>query len=223
MNSTIMPYKIIIADNQFLTTKSLKMILQEENQYVVNQVVTNKKDLLNALKTAIFEVLIVDYSQIDFDHVSDLQKIRKEYPCLSILILTNTIIKSDLMELNNIGIHNIILKTADQEEILAALDATVKSKKYYSETILEILFEFQERKKTSENIDEQLTCSEIGIVRLIADGYTTKEIATRKNISFHTVMSHRKNIFRKLGVNNISELLMHSVKSGLIGTIEYHI
>lgn len=218
-----MPYKIIIADNQFLTTKSLKMILQEENQYVVNQVVTNKKDLLNALKTAIFEVLIVDYSQIDFDHVSDLQKIRKEYPCLSILILTNTIIKSDLMELNNIGIHNIILKTADQEEILAALDATVKSKKYYSETILEILFEFQERKKTSENIDEQLTCSEIGIVRLIADGYTTKEIATRKNISFHTVMSHRKNIFRKLGVNNISELLMHSVKSGLIGTIEYHI
>jgi len=223
MNSTKNPHKIIIADNQFLTTKSLKMILQEENQYVVNQVVTNKKDLLNALKTAIFEVLIVDYSQIDFDHVSDLQKIRKEYPCLSILILTNTIIKSDLMELNNIGIHNIILKTADQEEILAALDATVKSKKYYSETILEILFEFQERKKTSENIDEQLTCSEIGIVRLIADGYTTKEIATRKNISFHTVMSHRKNIFRKLGVNNISELLMHSVKSGLIGTIEYHI
>jgi DNA-binding NarL/FixJ family response regulator len=127
------------------------------------------------------------------------------------------------MELNNIGIHNIIFKTADQEEILAALEATVKAKKFYSENVLKILFEFQERKKTSENIDEQLTCSEVGIIKLIADGYTTKEIASRKNISFHTVMSHRKNIFRKLGVNNISELLMHSVKSGLIGTIEYHI
>ena len=125
--------------------------------------------------------------------------------------------------MNNIGIHNIVNKTADKEEILNALEATVKAKKYYSENILEILFEFQERKKTSDNIDEQLTCSEIGIIRLIADGYTTKEIASRKNISFHTVMSHRKNIFRKLGVNNISELLMYSVKAGLIGTIEYHI
>ena len=223
MHPNKIPFKVIIADTQFLITRSLEIVLQEENQYDVNRVVTNKKDLLKALRTEIVSILIIDYSQLDFEGIDDLKKIKKEYPCLSILILTNSVSKSELMELNSIGIHNIIFKTADHEEILTALDATVKAKKYYSESILGILFEFHERKKTMEDTDIHLTCSEIEIVRLIAEGYTTKEIASRKNISFHTVMSHRKNIFRKLGVNNISELLMHSVKSGLIGTIEYNI
>ena len=63
-----------------------------------------------------------------------------------------------------------------------------------------------------------------GIVKKSSEGYTvTKEIAKQKNISFHTVMTHRKNIFRKLGINNVSELLMVAMKTGLIDTIEYYI
>ena len=69
----------------------------------------------------------------------------------------------------------------------------------------------------------QLTNAEIEIVRLISEGFTTKEIASRKFISFHTVISHRKNIFRKLGVTSVSELIMVAIRYGLINTIEYHI
>ena len=72
-----------------------------------------------------------------------------------------------------------------------------------------------------ENI--HLTSSEIEIVRLIAGGMTTKEIAEKKNISFHTVNTHRKNIFRKLSVSNTSELIIHAIKSGWIDNIEYFI
>ncbi|MBI5008743.1 MAG: response regulator transcription factor [Bacteroidia bacterium] len=79
---------------------------------------------------------------------------------------------------------------------------------------------------TPENSGEepgQLTPSEMEIVRLISEGLTTKEIASRKNISFHTVITHRKNIFRKLGVSSVSELIMYAIKSGWINMIEYHI
>jgi DNA-binding CsgD family transcriptional regulator len=78
-------------------------------------------------------------------------------------------------------------------------------------------------KKFSSEETGQLTASEIEIVRLVAEGLTTKEIAIRKHISFHTVATHRKNIFRKLGVTNASELLMYAIKAGIIDTIEYHI
>jgi len=60
-------------------------------------------------------------------------------------------------------------------------------------------------------------------VKLIAEGLTTKEIANRKHLSFHTVNTHRKNIFRKLNVSNTSELIMFAIKSGWIENIEYYI
>ena len=68
-----------------------------------------------------------------------------------------------------------------------------------------------------------LTVSEIEIVKLIADGLTTKEIASRRNISYHTVNTHRKNIFKKVEVSNASELIMHAIKAGWINNIEYYI
>ena len=83
------------------------------------------------------------------------------------------------------------------------------------------MLEMQDKRAAVET--GHLTPSEIEIVRLIADGLTTKEIAVRKNISFHTVMTHRKNIFRKLDVNNTSELIKYAMKANIIGDIEYYI
>jgi DNA-binding NarL/FixJ family response regulator len=88
--------------------------------------------------------------------------------------------------------------------------------------LLDLLFEISEKKSTGEETG-QLTVSEMEIVKLIAEGLTTKEIASRKYISFHTVITHRKNIFRKLGVSSVSELIMYAIKSGWINLIEYHI
>ena len=68
-----------------------------------------------------------------------------------------------------------------------------------------------------------MTVSEIEIVKMIANGLTTKEIASKRNISHHTVNTHRKNIFRKLEVTNASELIILAIKSGWIDNIEYYI
>jgi DNA-binding NarL/FixJ family response regulator len=217
-----MSYNILIADSQYLVTESLKVILQENSGYSIKQIVCNKFDLLTALESASISILIVDFSLMDFESFSDLKEIKKAYPQIHILILTNTVSKNDLIEYNNIGIKNILFKTADKDELFAALEATLKGKQYYSGDLLDILFEMNEKKFSSEETG-QLTSSEIEIVRLVAEGLTTKEIAVRKNISFHTVATHRKNIFRKLGVTNASELLMYAIKAGIIDTIEYHI
>jgi len=217
-----MSSNILIADSQFLITESLNVILQEEENYVVKQIVCNKYDLLKALAAIPINLLIVDFSLIDFESFSDLKELKKDYPQLHILILTNIVSKNDLIEYNSIGIKNILFKSADKDELFTALEATLKGKQYYSGDLLDMLFELNEKKFSSEETG-QLTASEIEIVRLVAEGLTTKEIAIRKHISFHTVATHRKNIFRKLGVTNASELLMYAIKAGIIDTIEYHI
>jgi DNA-binding NarL/FixJ family response regulator len=81
----------------------------------------------------------------------------------------------------------------------------------------------EQKRKVSNMEQVQLTHTETEIVKMIAEGLTTKLIATTKNISFHTVMTHRKNIFKKLGVSSSSELIMYAIRSGWIDNIEYYI
>jgi DNA-binding NarL/FixJ family response regulator len=127
-----------------------------------------------------------------------------------------------MVEINKAGINNIILKTAGREEIFEALLATLNGRKYYSSELLDLLFDSGEKKNQGEE-PGQLTNTEMEIVRYISEGLTTKEIAQRKFISVHTVITHRKNIFRKLGVSSVSELIMYALRAGWINLIEYHI
>ena len=214
--------KIIIADSQFLVVETLKTILGNDERFIVADIVSSQSELLKALENELCELLITDFSLIDYDSIADLLKIKQKFQPIAILILTNWISKTEFAELSKIGVKNIIYKTADRDEILSAVDAALRGKKYYAEEILDMILEQGESKSVPEE-PTHLTSSEIEIVRLIAGGLTTKEIATQKNISFHTVNTHRKNIFRKMGVSNASELIMHAIKAGWIDNIEYFI
>jgi DNA-binding NarL/FixJ family response regulator len=222
MKKSEKPVQVLIADGQFLITESLKLILQNDGRFIVDKVVTERNDLINSLKLNNVSILIIDPSMVDIAGFNELKEIICSFPEMKFLVITNNVNKKELHEFNSIGITNIVLKSAGKEEITEALNAVINGKKHYSNELLDLLFETGERKNTIEETG-QLTNSEIDIVRLIAEGLTTKEIAARKFISFHTVISHRKNIFRKLGVTSISELIMYSIKAGWINTIEYHI
>jgi DNA-binding NarL/FixJ family response regulator len=212
----------VIADSQFLITESLKILIQNSHQYTNIGVVDNFHDLDSLLKTNNIDILITDFGLVDYDGLEKFKQINYYYPQTRVVILTNHINKAELNELTRIGIKSIIYKTADPEEIFGALDAAIKQKKYYSDEVMDL---FMDSPTNRNEIHEQvyLTPSEIDIIKTIATGLTTKEIAEKKHVSFHTVMSHRKNIFKKLNINNASELLMYAVRNGIIDNIEYYI
>lgn len=222
MHSSVPPSKkIVLADSQYLITKSVQLIVEESLQYKVLGVATYFFELENLLKQNP-DLLITDFSTIDYNGFERLVDIRNSFPGLKILILTNEVDKTEFNELNKAGIKQILLKTADKDELLLAIDATIKGRKYYSDEVLDLLLDETSRNgKFEESV--VLTTTEMEIVKLIAEGLTTKEIASRKTISFHTVMTHRKNIFRKLNVNSSSELIMYAIKAGWIDNIEYYI
>jgi DNA-binding NarL/FixJ family response regulator len=222
MKQSKKPIQVLIADSQFLITESLKIILLDDGRFIVDKVISEKTDLINTLKLKNPSILIIDPALLDISGFTELKEIKNSFPDLKFLIITNSLNKKELHEFNSIGVTNIVLKSVGKEEIIVALNATINGKKHYSNELLDLLFETNERNYAIEE-NSQLTNSEIEIVRLIAEGLTTKEIAARKFISFHTVISHRKNIFRKLEVTSISELIMYSIKAGWINTIEYHI
>jgi len=213
---------VIIADSQYLVVEAIKSLIGNDERYFLAGVAETQNDLYKLLDNARSGLLITDFSNIDYDGLDDLKKIKEKYPQISVLILTNTISKSEFSGLTKVGIKNIIYKTVDKEELFNAIESTLKGKKFYSDEILDLFLDVSENRYAVED-PKHLTASEIEIVKLIADGLTTKEIAARRNISYHTVNTHRKNIFKKVDVSNASELTMHAIKSGWIENIEYYI
>lgn len=213
---------LIIADSQYLVIEALKSLITHDRRYFLAGVAGTQSDLYKLLENTGSGLLITDIANIDYDGIDDLKTIRENFPQISVLILTNTISKSEFTGLTKSGIRNIIYKTADKDEIFSAIEATLKGRKYYSDEVLDMALDHIENKYTADD-QKHLTPSEIEIVKLIADGLTTKEIAAKRNISYHTVNTHRKNIFRKVEVSNTSELIIHAIKSGWINNIEYNI
>ena len=222
MHTSENPVKVLIADSQYLITESIKVILQHDVRFDILGVVIGKCELMKTLNEEKVDMLIIDHYHIDIGGIAELKEIKTDFPDLKMLVVTNSINKAEFYELKSIGVKNILLKSTGKEEFTDAITSVLNGNRYYSDELLDLLFEVNEGKNDYEET-VQLTGSELEIVKLISDGLKTKEIASLKFVSFHTVISHRKNIFRKLNVTSVSELIMYAIKAGWINTIEYHI
>ncbi len=222
MTVTSQTYQVLIADSQFLVTESLCQVLAASGEYEVLGVARYAYQLKALLTDAVPHLLITDYATVDYEGLEVLKILMDSHPQMAVLVLTNQVIKADLLELSRMGIKNIICKTTDKEELFMAIGFALRNRKFFSEEVLEVLMDEPKRKGNGEEA-HHLTSTETEVVKLIAEGKTTKEIAAQKNISFHTVMTHRKNIFRKLSVNSSSELIMYAIRAGWIDNIEYYI
>jgi DNA-binding NarL/FixJ family response regulator len=210
--------RIAIADPQYLTCTAVNSILTES--YSIEIINTHFQDLLDRLLKKPVHMLIFDPAYPGLESLTQIAQLKTLVPFIMILI--NEITSSDFEVLTTAGIENIILKSIDRDELVYAVEQTLKGKKYYSEEILDLIV----GKRASGSIStttHRLTSTEMEIVKLIADGLTTKEIAVKKFISYHTVMTHRKNIFRKTGISSVSELIIYAIKAGWIDNIEYYI
>lgn len=208
---------ILITDKQYLTSKALKSLLTSLGYSV--EVTTDRDGLLDRLRQHRVNLLITNHGMLDFISIPELIRLRDGSPGTAVLVLTAEINQTQIRKLHNSGIRNISLMSDERDELIRAVDAALKGKQHYSDGVLDIILKKQEAIDAWGGI---LTKSEVDIVRQIASGLTTKEIAVRKQISFHTVMTHRKNIFRKLGISSSSELVLYAIKSGLLDNVGCH-
>ena len=111
------------------------------------------------------------------------------------------------------------------EEILTALQCASRKERFICNHVSNLLLAGNGSSSPTHSTikDDLLTTAERSILKEIALGKTTKEIAAERNLSFHTVNSHRKNIFRKLGVNNAHEATKYAMKAGIVDLVEYYI
>jgi DNA-binding NarL/FixJ family response regulator len=215
---------VIIADNQTFTRKGITTILMAYlADNVVIEHVTTRGELNESLALKQTHVLIIDFDFFEFTSISELSDIHKIAPTMGILVITDNHIPEDILKVLDCGISNYILKTSDEQELIEAFNATINSRKYFSSEVLNVLLDNKNVTRNYVPAGSRITPTEIEIIKYITQGLTTKEIASQKKLSYHTIITHRKNIFRKLAINNSSELIMYAMRMGIIDTTEYYI
>ncbi|MDR1258678.1 MAG: response regulator transcription factor [Tannerellaceae bacterium] len=213
---------VILADNQDITKTGMQYLCSRISEAGPVQHAADKKALIRLLSSAAHAVVILDYTLFDLSGVEELLILHDRFHADWILFSEDL----SLDFIRQVTFHDeafsIVLKDCLLEEIEVALRlAILKSERYICRRVTNLL---QNNKKHS-GIDERpaLTSTEWEILKLIALGRTTKEIAEERFSSAHTITTHRKNIFRKLDVNNVHEATKYALRAGIIDLAEYYI
>ncbi len=215
---------LIIADKQDITNAGIKYIINTCKIDNLGRIFNSedKISLITTLSENTNSIVIVDYTLFDFSSVTELQILHERYPESSWIIFSDELSNSFLRQMlvNDLPFI-IVLKSSTSEEIEQAIKAASVYKPYLCKSIenhIKLL-----RRSITETSNQSLTVTEKDILKEMASGKTTKEIAAKRNVSFHTIMTHRKNIFRKLDVNNVHEATIYAMKAGIVDLSEYYI
>ena len=165
------------------------------------------------------DVAILDIAMPRMNGIEAAKRIRKSLPGTKILILSMYSHEHYIDELLETGVSGYLLKDSSGRDIIKAIHAALKNETFLSPYISKKLVDsYLSPKKASPRIDryKQLTNREREIFQLIAEGYTTRQIAETLFVSISTVKSHRNKIMEKLDIDSSVKLVHFAIKLGLV-------
>lgn len=210
-----MPIKILIAETQYLIIEGLKSLLRRYPEFKVMAEIMNKEDLFLTLHSQSPDVIIIDPLNLDNFRIDDISTLETVCPGTRILIITDVNNSDTVQKIVATGVKGFLTKTCDEKEIVDTIYALMRGEKMFCYKVVNIVM--SPEAANNENCKPALLSErEIEVIRLIANGYTTRQIAETLFRSFHTITTHRKNIMKKLEINSSSELLVYAMNNGLI-------
>lgn len=209
---------IIIADNQDITQAGMAYVLSKRDN-ISCRVARDKSELILLLNDCPEAVVILDYTLFDISSESDLLNIGQRFPLAHLILWSEELSVDFIRHLVNASNRiSVLMKDAKMAEIEQCLDYVLQGQRFLCQHATNMIL------APTTLVDKEivaLTKTETEILKEIALGATTREIAEKRFSSFHTVNTHRKNIFRKLGVNNVHEAIRYAMRSGLVDAAEY--
>ncbi|MCS6991804.1 MAG: response regulator transcription factor [Chitinophagales bacterium] len=206
---------IIIADDHRIFLEGLKRLIQNDSLKLVGTA-SNGAELMALLAKEQADVVILDLNLPDESGIQLTRKIVRKYPKAKVLGLTMVEDGKQIAAMMKAGASGYVLKSSSSAELLDAIYRVYKGERYLSsEASLRLLESKQNEKKEKAVADVPLTRREQEVLRLIAKEMTCAEIARALNNSPMTIITHRKNILRKLGVKNTAGLIRYAYKFGL--------
>jgi len=210
----------IIADNQELTRFALERLVSEDEESVISYA-QDRASLVNLLTEHPNAIVLLDYPLFDFSDEDQLIIIAERFSQSAWILLSDELTPQFLRRVvYSSHQFSVLFKDGPLSEVRLALQSvSLRHTRLLCQRALEVILSQQQE----EEKPDLLTQTETEILKGIAQGKTTKEIAAERFSSVHTVTTHRKNIFRKLGINTAHEATKYALRAGLVDASEFYI
>ncbi len=191
--------RVLLADDQELARAGIRYLLETETDYKITGEVHQWEELTLRIQQDSPSILVLDYLDFSGFPPEGFQWLSERYPTLKLFILTADNRRERMLPVLQSGVLAFLTKDCSQREIVSAFHAVAEGQKFYCNSVLNVLTDTAQSKST---VDTPFSSRELQIIKFIAQDFSTQTIATKLNLSPHTINAHRKRILRKLGCEN---------------------
>ena len=208
MNPTNAPIRILLVESHPLTRIGIKTVISEQpDMEIVGEAFSGTEGVAQYRKSQP-DITLFGLRTPDLCGVDAVKFIRAESPKANIIILADRAGDAEIRRSLENGACGFVLKDAPTEELIKAIRAVFRGKRYVSPEIAEVL---------TDNLGaEDLTPAEQRVVEMIVRGASNKEISVALSITENTVKTHLKNIFGKLNVDDRTQAAMSAIRRGIV-------
>ena len=212
-----MTIRVLIADDHTIMRAGLRSLLEKEDQI---EVVAEAENGRRAVQLAVEhepDVVVMDVSMPDLNGIEATSQVLESLPEAKVIALSMHTDKRFVMGMLRAGASGYLLKDCASQELANAIVSVASNKKYLSPDIAGVVIEdsLYGVQQEGETVSSLLSPREREVLQLIAEGWSTKQIAAHLYVSVKTIETHRRQIMKKLDLHNIAELTKYAIREGL--------
>ncbi len=211
--------RILVTDDHAIVRDGIRALLALTGDVEVIGEATNGREALEMVRELVPEVVLMDIAMPLMDGLEATRRIRKEFPGTRVIVLTQYEDREYVLRVIEAGASGFISKTAASSDLVSAIRSVHRGDSFLSPSVARHLVEdYQQSTATRGNQDpyEQLTDREREVLKLVAEGYSTQEIADMLVVSPKTVDGHKTNLMAKLDIHNRTDLVKYALRRGII-------
>ena len=210
--------RVLVVDDHIIVRDGICALLALAGDIEVVGEAANGDEALKIVRELKPDVVLMDMAMPIMGGLEATRRICKEFPTTKVLVLTQYDDKEYVFPVIEAGASGFISKVAASSELTNGIRAVFQGDSYLSPSIAKLLMEGYRQGEKYVNNDpyEQLTARERDVLKLVAEGYTTQQIADMLVVSPKTVEGHRTNLMAKLSIRNRIELVKYAVRKGII-------
>lgn len=213
-----MSIRILVADDHQLFRKGIVKLFSASPQIEIVDQAENGQEAIEKAKKLKPDIVIMDLSMPVINGVDATRILHKELPEIRVLALSMHCDKHYIKEALEAGVSGYLFKNCTYDQLIEAINTVYQGEKYLSAKITEVLIrDYLSKEEEVHDNSEELSERESNILKLVAEGKSTREISDVLFISVKTIGTHKQHILEKLNIKSTAGLIKYAIKKGIVG------
>lgn len=208
--------RILLVDDHPIVREGLKSSLNSRKTMEVVGEASNGAEAIRLAKDLKPDIILLDINMPLMNGLDASKRLRREAPHSKIIALTMHDNKEYILRISQLGARGYVLKDSSPAELFRAIEIVLNGELFFTPKASQLILSAFVKRKRKKSMSSELTYRQEEILKLIAEGFTTSDIAEKLGLSSRTVQSHRERIISKLGIDNIAGLIRFALRKGII-------